>query len=252
MLSVFQYDHKEKDNKQQTVSDLSSSICLSTVVGPGTVQSQGSTIKPSYVVARRPASPVVIITEPGATASQPGIIRLVARPMNSGIRTATGFGHNGTQLRLPTTCSAMEQLQRPVLRPVNQIPLNVCASRLLGSPSGRPNFQASYTNTMVDSSAIANAVRSPSILRSSGVVRSIRQSGLLGSSMSSPNLMSLGGGSHILFDNATGQIITNIRPPTASAGRMDELKLRKTFTSASGLAQVLLCVLHLLLPLHCF
>lgn len=190
---------------------------------------------------QRPASPIVIITEPGLTAAQPSIIRLVARPMTSTVRAVSTMVADGSTARLLNSSSIVNQLQHS-LRPVSRLQASATGNHVFTMPSSKQSYQSSFAHTGLESSAVMNAVRSPSLLRQAGMTR---PSGGLGSSMSSPNLLSLGGGSHVLYDSATGQIITNIRSPAAGSGRLDDLKQKKSFSSTAGLVQVSLdCAIH--------
>lgn len=218
-------------SNQLPIADVTLSSNSSTSHGSLEKQSLIRNVQP-----HRPSSPVVIITEPGATSAQPNIIRLVARPVIGGMRSVTSLSADGTSLRLAVTDKNQQQQW---LRPVGRLPVTVTGSRLPSVPSAGSSIHAVLSRPSLENSALVNAMRGPGILKPTGMLRAGRPAGLLSSSMSSPNLMSLGGGSHILYDNATGQIITNIRPPTATGGRIDESRMRKTLTAASGLVQVM-------------
>ena len=199
----------------------------------------------------RSSSPALAnVVQPNSPSSLAQLLRVVNRPHFVGAGSHQPVSYGGAAVLLPNDSAVGSQLQRSFQRPLLQSPATpTIASSVVRTSS----FQTAFMHSMLEGASRLNAVPASSIVRTprthrpgspaGGIIptpRTHRPSSpayMIPASASSPNLMSLGNGSHILFDKSTGQIITNLRPPTPHAG-LDDSRLRKTLTTATGLAQV--------------
>jgi len=175
------------------------------------------------VSTSRPASPLVMVSQPAVVSSQPPVhvLRVLSRPAD----TVSQAAQPTSAITIPGVLSSH--------------PPRMSATALSLSSHFRPpssivtSFQAAFNR------ATFSSTTGPSLqqLLSPAATSAIRSSkSHLPFSSSSPNLVATTN-KHVLLDSA-GQVITTVLPPSGNGHQLSDVKLRKNLSVASGIASV--------------
>jgi len=170
----------------------------------------------------RSVSPVVVVSQPAVVSSHPPVhmLRVVPRVLDT----------VGRAVRPPSTDTVACTLSSR--HPLTAVAPSSLVSRFRPPVTG---FQAAFNRVTFPTTAgpSLHQLLAPS---ASTTIHPTRMR--LPFSSSSPNLAAAGAGSkHVLVDN-TGQVISTVLPPAGSALRLDDGKLKKNSSVASGISSV--------------
>jgi len=176
----------------------------------------------------RTASPVIVVSEPVVVSNHPPLHVLRVLP-----RAADATSTLSQAVRPVSAVSVPRLLSsQPSWMSVAASPL---ASRFRPPSSTVRSFQPAFNRATFSSTtgSSLHQLLSPSAAASIHPAKS-----RLPFSSSSPNLVATGS-KHVLVDSDTGQVITTVLPPAGNGQWLDDGKLRKNSSIASGMASVI-------------